>query len=328
MTTQRINFARVKEEASFSAVLDRYGIKYRSSHGQASVLCPFHDDTNPSMSVSMENKLFNCFSCGAAGDILHFVEKMEKVSIPEAARIVAGVCGIPLNGQKAPQSGPRTPKERQGSVQGSCGETAMYGSPEPTEDGNKPLGFTLNLDPTNPYLFERGLTPELIKTFGVGYCGSGILQGRIAVPLHDASGTLVAYAGRWASDDIPTGIQKYLLPRGFKKSKVLFNYHRVAGVKHLVIVEGYWSVFRLHALEVPAVALMGRTMSPKQEQLLLKSGARLLTLLLDADEPGRSATEELLPRLSEQFFVRVATLPDDEAPDTVGEEILTAAVRL
>ena len=87
-------------------------------------------------------------------------------------------------------------------------------------------------------------------------------------------------------------------------------------------------MFRLHRLGVPAVALMGRTLSAEQEELLGRAGVQFLILLLDGDVAGRSATAELLPRLAEEFFVRVPTLPDGEAPDTVGEEILTAAVRL
>lgn len=327
MTTRWVDFALIKEQASFSAVLGRYGIKHRSSGGQISVLCPFHDDRQPSLSVDFERKLFHCFSCEAKGDLLTFVAKMEQVSITEAARTVAGWCGIPVSGEKLSQGRLRTAGARHAGL-GSSGDKATCGPLRDVERGNRPLGFTLNLDPTHPYLSGRGLTPELIETFGVGYCGSGFLRGRIAVPLHDESGTLVGYAGRWASDEVPDGTQKYLLPRGFKKSRVLFNYHRVADVKHLVVVEGYWSVFRLHALEAPAVALMGRTLSKDQEELLVNSGIRLLTLLLDGDEPGRKATEELLPRLSRKFFVRVPPLPEGEAPDTVREDILIDAVRL
>ena len=82
-----MNFASVKEQASFSAVLDHYRINHPPQAIQANVLCPFHDDTEPSLSVNFEHKLFNCFSCGEAGDILSFVAKMENASIPEAARI-------------------------------------------------------------------------------------------------------------------------------------------------------------------------------------------------------------------------------------------------
>ena len=290
MTTQRIDFAVVKEQASFSAVLDRYGIKHQNSHGRASVLCPFHDDHKPSLSVDFEQKLFHCFSCEEKGSILDFVAKMEKVTLFEAARMIADWCGLTANGKRS-----------------------LDFPVKSAEEVNRPLGFTLQLDPTHPYLAERGLTPEIIDTFGLGYCGKGLHNGRIAIPIHDASGNLVAYAGRWASDGVPEGTPKYMLPKGFRKNHVLFNYHRVAAivcsVGHVFIVEGYWSVFRLHDLGVPAVALMGGTLSEEQEMLLVRAGARTLILLLDADEPGRAATAELLPRLSRRFFVRAPRLP-------------------
>ena len=308
MTTQQLDFAEIKGRASFASILDRYGIEYPQSEGQVLIRCPFHDDTNPSCSVNFEKKLFNCFSCQEGGDILDFVAKMDHVSIPEAARIIAMHSGMPVNG-KPPSKEQWNKRIRDG--------------------GNEPLKFRLTLNPRHPYLFERGLTPEVIDHFGLGYCDKGVLKGRIAIPIHDAAGQLVAYAGRWASDDIPKGVSKYLLPRGFQKRNVLFNFHRVVGVKLLLIVEGYWSVFRLHALgPIPAVALMGRTLSEEQEDLLGHSGTQFLSLVLDGDEPGREATEQLLHRLSMRFFLKTTWLPDDEAPDTVDERLLLDAVRL
>lgn len=109
---------------------------------------------------------------------------------------------------------------------------------------------------------------------------------------------------------------------------MLFNLHRAAAHEHLVLVEGYWSVIRLHQLSMPAVALMGRTLSWAQEALLMGSQARRITLCLDGDEPGRKATEVLLPRLSRHFFVRTAMLGDREAPDTISEGMLKELVRM
>jgi DNA primase len=148
------------------------------------------------------------------------------------------------------------------------------------------------------------------------------MQGWICIPIHDERGVLVAYAGRWASDEIPEGIAKYHLPRGFQKRRILFGLHQVTGTEHLILVEGYWSVFRLHTLDLPAVALMGRTLSTEQETLLKESGVRMLTLLFDGDRPGREATRLLLPRLAADFFVRVVRLPDGTEPDTVPEQFL------
>jgi DNA primase len=113
---------------------------------------------------------------------------------------------------------------------------------------------------------------------------------------------------------------------------VLFNLHRVlegieAGgwgdhANHVVLVEGFFSVFRLHFLGIPAVALMGRSLSEEQTRLLAQAGIGLVTVLMDGDAPGRKAAEEILPVLARQCFVRDAVLPDGAQPDTVdGEEL-------
>ena len=175
------------------------------------------------------------------------------------------------------------------------------------------------MDPTHPYLKDRGLDEEHTKFFGLGFCARGVMKGRIAIPIHDHKGDLVAYAGRWPGEDVPEGEPKYKLPRGFQKNRVLFNLHRVPDASHLVVVEGYWSVFRLYKLGIPAVALAGCSLSPAQEQLLVSSGARHLTLLFDGDDPGRNAQTELLPRLARRFFVRVVDLPEGSQPDTLDE---------
>jgi DNA primase len=105
-----------------------------------------------------------------------------------------------------------------------------------------------------------------VKAFRLGYCpaeGRGMMRGRLVIPVfdyrpEDRFSPLVAYVGRWVGPEetVPEGEDKYKLPKGFHKSLVVYNLHRVAGRRHLVVVEGYFSVFRLHQLHVPAVALM------------------------------------------------------------------------
>jgi hypothetical protein len=138
-------------------------------------------------------------------------------------------------------------------------------------------------------------------------------------------GTLIIDEGDFRYSDEKSDLIK-IFNNG--KSALLFNYHRVVGAQHLVIVEGYWSVFRLHALNVPAVALMGTSLSDPQMDLLRQSGARRFTLLLDADQAGRKAMAYLLPRLASLFFVHTPALPDNESPDIVAEDLLLEAVRL
>src|SRR6185369_14026556 len=92
----------------------------------------------------------------------------------------------------------------------------------------------------------RGLSQSTIETFGIGYCAQGTLAGWIAIPIHNAAGQIVAYAGRWPGK--PTdGQAKYKLPTGFRKSLELFNLHRACAADArlpLVVVEGF---FGLHA---------------------------------------------------------------------------------
>jgi DNA primase len=126
------------------------------------------------------------------------------------------------------------------------------------------LTFTLKLDPSHPYLVERGLSAELVAQFGLGYCSLGSMAGRICIPIHNAASDLVAYAGRWPGDELPEDVEKYRLPAKFEKSRVLYNLHRVADATHVVAVEGYWSAIRLHALGLPLVGLMGWSVSEEQ----------------------------------------------------------------
>jgi DNA primase len=305
MTARRLFLARVKEEASFEQILDHYRLKTRGAGSNRMTCCPFHPDTRPSCSIHLERKVFYCFGCGAKGSVLDFVAEIEKVSILEAAERVEYLCRIRRE-TYAPL--------RQATRDRHDGDF----SDQPL----RPLPFRLSLDPSHSYLAGRGIGPELATTFGLGYCSRGTMRGRICIPIHDERGVLVAYTGRWASDELPEGVPKYDLPRRFPKRRVLYNLHRVSGVEHLVLVEGYWSVFRLHALDTPAVALMGRSLSEEQEVLLQNSGVRNLTLFLDGDTPGRKATDQLLPRLAERFFVHAPSVPDGAEPDMVPEQFL------
>jgi DNA primase len=287
-------------------------VKFVGQGKQRMALCPFHADRKPSCSVHLERNVFHCFGCGAQGSVLDFVARIENVSILDAAGRIKGICGIRSEAPAIRQSSAHVRQRSSGR------------NPAPPL---QPLPFRLKLDPSHPYLSARGINPELAGTFGVGYCSAKTaLQGWICIPIHDERGMLVAYAGRQARDEVPRGVPKYILPRGFEKRRVLFNLYRVTGAEHLVLVEGYWSVFRLQAVGVPTVALMGRVLSAEQEALLSASGARMLTLLLDGDRSGREATGELLPRLATNFFVRVVHLPDGAQPDTVPEEFLREAL--
>ena len=200
---------------------------------------------------------------------------------------------------------------------------------------NPPLKFALkSLDPEHAYLKARGFTPETIAAFGVGYCtGKGIMAGRVAIPIHNEHGELVAYAGRWPG--IPAeGEGKYKLPAGFHKSLVVYNLHRAqehAKGAGLIVVEGFFDAMRLHAAGFPhVVTLMGSALSEAQEELLVNAvglGGKI-ALMFDEDEAGWKGREEAQVRLSSRVYVRVIGLGEEgRQPDNLSDEELAQAMR-
>lgn len=309
-----IDFKLVKLAADFPAILERYGIVLERRGAELVGRCPFHEDHKPSFRVNVEKKVFHCFGCHAKGGAIEFVAKKDGISIKEAAEKLGEWFNIPQTEKSVPKRG-KAAKD----ATPATNEEPKSTPAKPEE--LKPLAFSLALDSEHAYLKERGLSAETIAAFGLGFCSRGILKGRIAIPIHDAKGQLVGYAGRWPGDP-PEGEERYRLPSGFPKSQVLFNLHRVKDDEHLVVVEGFFSVFRLHALGIAAVALMGSTASAAQIALLEASAAKRLTLLMDGDAAGHAAAASLLPQLARRFFVRVAELADGAQPDTVGDDEL------
>lgn len=339
MTEPWIDFAELRRRARFEPVLARYGLTLVGKGSQRSLRCPFHDEKKPSCKINLERKVFHCFGCDAKGNILDFVARMEHASVTAAARTLATICNIPLAEVSKEIEQPTTDRtathRRPGKPQDareapptrettSPTETAHGEPPVPPERPiNPPLSFTLKLDPAHPYLAERNVSPEVAQTFGLGYCARGMMKGRIAIPIHDAEGQLIAYAGRWPGNEgWPEGEDRYKLPQGFEKSRILFNLNRVKDVDHVTVVEGFFSVFRLFELGYEnVVALMGRSLSERQEELLTARFSRL-TLLFDGDAPGRGGAAAILPRLARRLFVREAVLPDGAQPDSVAEPLL------
>ena len=113
-----------------------------------------------------------------------------------------------------------------------------------------------------------------VAHFGLGYCTKGSMTGRIVVPIHNAEGQLVAYAGRWPGTPPDEDTPKYKLPPGFRKARELFNAHRAfaeSDASPLVIVEGFFDCLALwqHGIR-RVVALMGSSLSTHQEELIRK----------------------------------------------------------
>ncbi|MGA8729210.1 MAG: DNA primase [Terracidiphilus sp.] len=150
----------VKQQVDIVKVIEGY-IRLRKAGAQNySGLCPFHKEKSPSFSVHAVRQFYHCFGCGVSGDVFSFVGKIENVGFPEAVRIVAGKYGIPL--PKREFSSPEEAAEaRQRAKLLDLHETAAAWFEEQLQGPDGAVA--------REYLAGRGLTPEGIKTFRVGY---------------------------------------------------------------------------------------------------------------------------------------------------------------
>ena len=214
MHPDQVDFQQLKERVSIEQVLSHYDLRLKpAGSGTLRGPCPLPTHTSrastDSFSVQLGRNVWSCHSasCMAArqgrvgGIVLVLVGALERCSLRQA-----GMCLQNWLGAAASRRAP------------------MHPAPATPDLTNPPLRFRLhNIDCEHPYLTQRGISLATAHTFGVGlYSGPGFLAGRLVVPIHDHSGQLIAYAGRSLTGEQP----KYRFPAGFRKSQVLFNFHR------------------------------------------------------------------------------------------------------
>jgi len=328
-----VDFKAVKAALHMEQVLQHYGLldRFKKSGDSLSGPCPIHKGSNPTQfRVSLGKNIWNCFSeCKRGGNALDFIARMEAVSIHAAA--VKAIEWFHLD--------PETMSAGSGE-DGEHPSSALRPRPEAgaapeNSTSNKPLKFRLDkLDRGHPYLKERGLTLETVVDFGVGYCSKGMMAERVAIPIHDPEGNVVAYAGRWPGEPSEE-TSKYKLPPGFRKSLELFNLDRAIKEppdQPLILVEGFFDCMKLHQHGCrKVVALMGNTLSAAQEELIREytDGHSRVIVMLDEDEAGRTGREDIAVRLSRFIFVKVHTFDQEgDQPEHLSAEEVRSLLNL
>jgi DNA primase len=332
--TKFVDFRAVKAAIAMEQLLTHYNIldQFKRTGDSLNGPCPIHKGSNPTQfRVSTTKNIWNCFSdCEHGGNTLDFIARMEKISIHAAALKAIEWFNLDLDAMSASDD------------KGEAGEPkAPTSAPKPTprppvlpklspENNvpNVPLKFRLDkLERNHPYLTEqRGLTTETIVDFGIGFCSKGMMADRIAIPIHNVKGEVVAYAGRFAGEpgeDTP----KYKLPPGFRKSQELFNIDRASKEPvevTMVIVEGFFGCMKLqqHGCR-KVVAIMGSTMSSAQEELIRQHTdcKSQIIIMMDQDEAGRAGREDIATRLSKFCFVKVhAFAQEGQQPEDLSAE--------
>jgi DNA primase len=314
MTPGWVSFAEMKAAVSMRLVLADYGVLEklrRSGREQYRGGCPIHGgEGRDAFHAHLGKNVFHCFACGAGGNVLDLVAELEQCSAREAALRLQrryGADGLAV----APR-------------QWQPGEGKLVTE---KREGNPVLPFSLpGLVAEHPYVSGRGLSRETASRFEIGYhAGPGIMTGRLAIPIRDEHGQLVAYCGRSVAAEPP----RYKFPAGFRKSAVLFNYHRAAAGSHrrVVVVEGFFDCMRVHqAGFTSVVALMGSTLSRQQADLLACRFAEIV-LMLDGDSAGQAGACDAGARLARRRSVRQVILAPGRQPDQLSDEEIRQALR-
>jgi DNA primase len=313
MDTQKdwVDFRAVKQAVSIEMVLQYYNLLngLRKNGDELRGRCPIHKgEGERSFHVNTSKSAFQCFSCKAHGNVLDFVAAMEQGSVRDAALKLKDWFKVGESGEIAIAPVPEKYIEQKENIL----DTAASGPINP------PLSFELRVDHSHDYGQSRGLRLETLEYFGAGLCLSkGMFAGRFIIPLHNEAGELVGYAGRAVDETQP----KYLFPsrdKGFHKSHLLFNLHRVLKdmptEKRVVLVEGFFSTMKIAQAGFACLGLLGSSLSEAQEEFLC-GNFNSVVVMMDGDDAGRRATDECLARLGRRVWVRAVSLPQDAQPD-------------
>jgi len=321
-----IDFRALRARLDFAKVLEHYGVEVKRRGDQHMGFCPLPNHNgkrnSPSFSANLMKGIFQCFGCGARGNVLEFAALMEKVD-PKDGQALRKVA-LALQERFCPVIGD-IPSEQQRPEQ----PKPMVPADDANAIVNAPLDFELKgLVADHPYLLGRGFTIETIRRFGLGYCGRGLLKTRVAIPLHDSKGALIGYAGRVVDDSaINEENPRYRFPGerkkdgtvfAFRKTHFLYNGNRIGSfVDDLIVVEGFAAVWWITQHGLPnVVATMGSDCSERQAELivaLVKPNGRVW-IMSDGDKAGDRHAQTMLPLIAPHRLVRWIRLSDGKQP--------------
>lgn len=302
-------------------------------------LCPFHNEKTPSFTVYENTQSFYCFGCGAGGDGVSFMRKIENLDYIDAVKVLAQRAGMQMPDEGYDDS---LSKKRRVILQINRETARFYHNYMMSEQGKVGLQYFLN----------RGLSQKTIRHFGLGYApnkwdelfkhlkskgynvsdmlAAGVVKkgekgyydyfrNRVMTPIIDVRGNFIAFGGRVLDDSKP----KYINTSDtlvYKKTNEVFglNYAKDSGKDSLILCEGYMDVIAMHqAGFTNAVAGCGTALTNEQVRLLSRY-AKEIILVYDNDEAGQKALNKAIS-LFDQVDVKISipTLSGGKDPDEI-----------
>ena len=352
-----IDFDKIRKQVDIVKVISCYIPLVKKGKNYMAV-CPFHNDSNPSLTVSYEKQIYKCFSCGASGNVFTFVQEYEGISFMDAVKKVCELEHIPLPEFKERKIERKDEqKERLYKIMDDLTSFYMY-------------QLEINND-AQDYVKQRKLNKDAIKHFKIGYAPldnhlsirylkskghsnedillSGVAHNdltrelvdnyshRLIFPILDSDGRVVAFSGRRINDNDE---QKYINTketRIFQKGYVLYNYYNafqhVFKEKALYIVEGFMDAIALYKCGIKAVVATMGTALTSDHISLIKRFKGDIYLMFDADNAGRIATFKALQAtknngMSIKVVKKLGNKDIDELLNEKGSEFVLNAIKI
>ena len=299
-------------------------------------LCPFHSEKTPSFFVYPQTQSFYCFGCGAGGDVITFIRRIENLEYMEAVRFLAEKCGLTVPDSQ--QEDERAVQRRR--ILEINRETARFFHAQLMSEQGKQA---------YDYLTRRGRDRKTIRHFGLGYAPEGWrvlsdylktkgfteeemvaanvavnskrgsvydrFRNRVMFPIIDLRGNVVGFGGRALDDQGAKYLNTSDTPV-FKKSRNLFamNFAKTSKQPGLILAEGYMDVIAIHQAGFDnAIATLGTALTDEQARLISQYTDKVI-LAYDSDGPGQAATKRAI-NIFDEVGVKVSVLSMTGAKD-------------
>lgn len=329
----------IRERADIVQIVSEY-LPLKKSGRNHIGLCPFHSEKTPSFTVNDEKQIFYCFGCGTGGNAFTFLMKQENLSFPEAVRSIAKRLGIDMPLDTKPSN-----EENQREIMFLANHVAM-------DFYHQNLLTSPAAENAQMYLKKRGLKPEIIKDFKIGYAPAGRdglakflrnkgislelaekvglvstkdkdsydrFRNRIMFPIMDTRARVIGFGGRSLGSEEPKYLNSPTSPL-FKKGDVAYGMYQAKNVASkegfVLVVEGYFDLLMLHQYGfVNTVATLGTALTINHLRKL-KGYTKEIYTLFDSDEAGKAAAIKSLPLfLEEDIHGKVVLIPAGLDPD-------------
>lgn len=341
----------LKKKLSISTVVSRHvAVQRRGS--RLIGLCPFHKEKSPSFFIFEQDDTYHCFGCKAHGDIFDFIMAVKGLDFPTAAEFLAHEAGIPIP-QDTKQGDSVANQENKLYYEMMAQACAFYEQQLKMDVGHR----------ARQYLKERGIKPEMIQSFKLGYASTGhglkdhllskgfriehlqklhlvtrtgdfdFFRSRLIFPITNRQGKVVAFGGRSLDGSEPKYLNSSETPI-FQKGDTLYGYIQSRNSadrdKPLIICEGYLDVIALHQAGFDkATAPLGTALGDGQIELAWRLFPTPI-ICFDGDQAGKraafSALERALPILKPGYSLQFVELPAGEDPDSLIRQGRSAAL--